>query len=204
MPIPFSFSAQKFTKRLEGLAEDPPVTLALADVDRFKEFNDTFGHDKGDLILKAVTSAFEGALEGSAFFERMSGDAYLLAMPATGPEEALLKVEEIRRSLEATGVKVGKRKHPISLSFGIASYPHHAEDPAALLKAADEAMERAKREGRGRAAIWVEDKMVLKSNYYTRGQLGKLSSLAEKMGKTEAALLRQGLEDLLDKHRSLS
>lgn len=204
MGIPFSFSAQKFTRRLEALADDAPLSLALADVDHFKEFNDTYGHDKGDLILNAVTKELDAASTDGAFFERMSGDAYLWALPATGPEEALLKVEEVRRRLESSGVRVGKRKHPINISFGIASYPHHAEDPAGLIRAADEAMERAKREGRGRVAIWVEDKMVLKSNYYTRAQLGKLSSLADKQGKTEAALLRQALDDYLEKNRALS
>ncbi len=204
MPIPFSFSANKFIRQLEALADEPPLSLALGDIDHFKDWNDTYGHDAGDRLLRTIIETLEKAAPDGAFLERMAGDAYLWALPSMGPEEALLKVEDVRRMLQETGLRVGKRKFPINVSFGIASYPHHVEDPADLLKAADEAMERAKREGRARAAIWVEDKMVLKSNYYTRAQLGKLSSLATKRGKTEAALLRQALDDFLAKHRSIS
>ena len=204
MPIPFSFSADKFTRRLEALTDEPPLSLVLGDVDHFKELNDSHGHETGDRLLKVITESLEKASSDGAFFERMAGDAYFWALPALGPEEALMKVEEVRRKLQETGLRIGKRKVPINMSFGIASYPHHVEEPRDLLKAADEALERAKREGRARAAIWVEDKMVLKSNYYTRAQLGKLSSLASKRGETEAALLRQALNDFLAKHRSLS
>ncbi|MER3461590.1 MAG: GGDEF domain-containing protein, partial [Armatimonadota bacterium] len=65
----------------------------------------------------------------------------------------------------------------------------------------DEALLRAKREGRSRVAIYVEDKMVLKSNYYPKNQLARLATLSERLGRTEAALLREALADLLDKYR---
>ena len=66
---------------------------------------------------------------------------------------------------------------------------------------ADQALARAKREGRSRVAIFVEEKMTLKSNYYSRATLDRLAKLSGKTGRTEASLLREGLDDLLAKYR---
>jgi phosphatidylserine/phosphatidylglycerophosphate/cardiolipin synthase-like enzyme len=74
-------------------------------------------------------------------------------------------------------------------------------DPARFVRAAEEALFRAKREGGGRVAIYVEEKMVLKSNYYPRGSLDRLSKLSSATGRTEASLLREALDDLFQKHR---
>ena len=65
----------------------------------------------------------------------------------------------------------------------------------------DEALLRAKREGRSRACIYVEGKMVLKSNYYPRSQLERLAKLSGALGRTEASLLREALDDLVEKYR---
>ena len=72
---------------------------------------------------------------------------------------------------------------------------------AELYRAADEALLRAKREGRSRACIYVESKMVLKSNYYPKSQLERLAKLSAALGRTEASLLREALDDLIEKYR---
>ena len=69
------------------------------------------------------------------------------------------------------------------------------------MRAADEALFRAKREGRGRVAIYVEDKMTLKSNYYSKAALERLAKLSRATGRTEASLLREALDDLLVKYK---
>jgi diguanylate cyclase len=69
------------------------------------------------------------------------------------------------------------------------------------MRAASEALHRAKREGRNRVAIYVEEKMTLKSNYYTKAQLERLAKLSNTTGRTEASLLREGLEELLAKYK---
>ena len=71
---------------------------------------------------------------------------------------------------------------------------------ADLMQAAGEALMRAKREGRGRSAIYVEEKMVLKTTYYRRAALDRLSRLATATGRTEAMLLREALDNLLDSY----
>ena len=79
--------------------------------------------------------------------------------------------------------------------------PPHAEGTADLFRCANEALACGKREGGGRVAIYVEEKMVLKSNYYTRPALDRLSKLAGRLNRTEASLLREALDDLIQKLR---
>lgn len=85
--------------------------------------------------------------------------------------------------------------------MGLAARPAHASEYADLKRAADEAMVRAKREGRARACIYVESKMVLKSNYYPKSQLERLSKLSGALGRTEASLLREALDNLIERNR---
>ena len=89
----------------------------------------------------------------------------------------------------------------IQLSVGIAAKPPHAKSITELMRYADEALYRAKREGRSRVSIYVEDKMTLKSNFYPKAQLERLSKLSSATGRTEASLLREALETLLNTYR---
>lgn len=177
------------------------LTLALVDLDHFKEVNDTYGHAVGDQVLQRVIKSLEGSLSEGTSVTRMGGDEFAIAFPGASPEEALIQLEEIRQYL----IKKLPLEDGLSLAIpicaGIASFPSHVSDPKNLIDAADEALMRAKREGRSRIAIYVEDKMVLKSNYYPKAQLARLYTLSERLGKTEAALLREALGDLLDKYR---
>jgi GGDEF domain-containing protein len=84
---------------------------------------------------------------------------------------------------------------------GIAASPLHGNTAGDLWRAAGEALMRAKRDGRDRVALHVEEKMVLKSNYYSKANLERLAKLSSATDRTEASLLREALDDLLYKHR---
>lgn len=88
----------------------------------------------------------------------------------------------------------------LTLSVGIASRPPHARTMSEPFRAADEALFRAKREGRSRSAIYVESKMTLKSNYYSKASLERLAKLSNALNRTEASLLREALDDLVAKY----
>ncbi len=89
---------------------------------------------------------------------------------------------------------------PVTLSIGVASNPPHASEAEGLWRAAGEALMRAKREGSNRVAIYVEEKMTLKSNYYSRANLERLAKLSSTTRRTEASLLREALDDLITKY----
>jgi diguanylate cyclase len=177
-----------FEEALAGLPADTPLALALADIDDFEGLNRDQGREAGDAVLRSVERTLTSSLPAKAVVGRLGGDEYAVAIPHATAEGALILMEEIRAHLA--------KRESIDVSIGIAAQPQHATGAAALLKAADEALFRAKREGRARVAIYVEDRMTLKSNYYPKAALERLSKLSSATGRTEASLLREALDDL--------
>ena len=177
-------------------------TLALVstDLDHFAALNEAHGHEVGNQALAAWERTLTGSVPKEAIVGRLGGDEYAVALPDHSAESALIVFEEIRSHFT---------EHPfepvmnprLSVSCGIAARPPHATETADLFRAAGEALARAKREGRSRVAIFVEEKMTLKSNYYSRAQLDRLAKLSGTTGRTEASLLREALDDLLAKLR---
>jgi diguanylate cyclase (GGDEF)-like protein len=192
---------QQLLDALTGWDEQDPITVALLDIDEFMSVNQNHGHEVGDKAIALLLKTLESSLSSGVMLARIGGDEFACAFPAASPEEALIQMEEIRQHLASKKHDFGEASFPIRISVGIASFPRHVGDPSQLLQAADEALLRAKREGRGRVSIYVEDKMVLKSNYYPKAQLARLATLSERLGKTEAALLREALGDCLEKYR---
>jgi diguanylate cyclase len=178
-----------FEAELAAVPEAVPMALALVDVDEFKELNDEQGREAGDAVLQALERTLTSNLPSDAIVGRVGGDEYAVALRRISPESALILLEEMRAHLS--------RHESVSISVGIAARPQHAAGASDLMRAADEALFRAKREGRGRVAIYVEDRMTLKSNYYPKAALERLSKLSDATGRTEASLLREALDDLL-------
>ncbi|MDB5044602.1 MAG: diguanylate cyclase [Deinococcus sp.] len=176
-----------------------PLTLAVLDLDHFKTLNDTLGHTEGDRVLRGIERLLSGSLPSGSIIGRIGGDEYAAILPETAAETALILFDEVIRHFQ-----IHRDPHwprTLGLSVGIASRPAHASTYADLYRAADEALLRAKREGRSRACIFVESKMVLKSNYYPKSQLERLAKLSNALGRTEASLLREALDDLIERNR---
>ena len=173
------------------------VAVAVTDLDRFGELNDTHGRAAGDKVLQVWIETLTQSLPKDAIVGRLGGDEFGIALPNASAENALILLDEVRSHLS---------QHPvdgwtISATFGVAARPPHAVETEDVFRCANEALARGKREGGGRVAIYVEEKMVLKSNYYSRGALDRLSKLAGRLNRTEASLLREALDDLVQKLR---
>lgn len=188
-----------FCSRVDAAARGAPVAVAITDLDDFAGVNDDLGLDAGDRVLAAWERTLTGSVPGDALVARIGGDEYAVALPGASAENALIILEEVRSHFASHPVEGVDRS--LDASIGVAARPPHADDAAELVHAANEALMRAKREGRGRVAIYVEDKMTLKSNYYPRGALDRLTKLSTATGRTEASLLREALDDLLQKNR---
>jgi len=173
------------------------VAVALTDLDRFAELNDTHGREAGDRVLAVWVKTLTGSLPKDAIVGRLGGDEFGVALPNASAENALILLEEVRSHLVDNPVD----GWTIGATFGVAARPPHATETADLFRFANEALARGKREGGGRVAIYVEEKMVLKSNYYSRASLDRLSKLASRLNRTEASLLREALDQLIQKLR---
>lgn len=183
----------------EAVAGDA-VAVALTDLDDFRGINEEFGHEVGDQVLDTWTRTLQGSLPTGSIVRRLGGDEYAIALPGASAESALIILEEIRqhladRPLESTG-------RPVLATIGLAARPPHAEETGDVVRCANSALMRGKREGRSRVVLYVEEKMVLKSNYYRRADLDRLSRLSSSTDRTEASLLREALDDLFDKYRA--
>ena len=177
-----------------------PISLLLLDLDGLHELNTAHGHDEGDRALNAtiVTLAKAAKSEGWTF-GRIGGDEFALLAPGVATEAAFLRADLLRRELDAAIAKAIQHGS-CTASIGVASSPRDAKSPDDLMRKADLALYAAKDQGGSAVALTPSDDMVLKSSYYSSAQLGRLRSLAERMKKKEAVLLREGLDDLLRKH----
>jgi diguanylate cyclase (GGDEF)-like protein len=133
------------------------LSLLMIDVDYFKRYNDTYGHQGGDDCLRRVAAAMTGVVKrASDSVARYGGEEFAILMPATEPEGARIVAKRILRAVEAlglphTGSDVADH---VTVSIGVASMlSNSSELPAQLIAAADAALYRAKHEGRNRAVM---------------------------------------------------
>jgi diguanylate cyclase (GGDEF)-like protein len=136
-----------------------PLTCVMADMDYLKPVNDELGHAVGDRAIATVAGVIRDELRETDFGARYGGDEFVLLLPHTGAVEGRVLAERICARLRDTVVEAAGHRVPVGASFGVACLPDDAGDGAAegLVRAADAALYRAKRAGRGRvdvAAPW--------------------------------------------------
>lgn len=180
-------------------------SLATVDIDLFKKIDDRIGHKAGDNIIKQFSEILKKNCRTNDVVARMGGEDFLIFLPETEKEEALILLEDIRRLISAKAFKFinsERNTEEVKLTFsaGIASYPKDGCDVTTLLRNVDSALVMAKKFGRDRVCLAVEEKMILKSNYYTKGQLDRLSRIASEADLTESYLLREALDYIIEKY----
>lgn len=128
--------------------EKYPVCIVMIDIDHFKQVNDTYGHEAGDLMLKAMADALAQHSRRGDFACRFGGEEFVLVMPNISMDVAYERTETLRESLNSLQVAYGRYSLTATFSMGIASYPANGETRQSLLRAADRAMYAAKEAGR--------------------------------------------------------
>ena len=127
------------------------VAVLMLDVDHFKRFNDSHGHEAGDAVLREMAVLLRGQLRAEDIACRFGGEEFLIVLPDTTLQAAADCAERLRRGTAAVRVMHnGRSLEPITLSVGVASYPQHGNTSESVLRAADEALYRAKQSGRDR------------------------------------------------------
>ena len=129
------------------------TTLAvfMLDVDHFKAFNDGLGHAAGDMALNGVAEVFRSCVRAEDIICRYGGEEFAIILPDISEEVALVRAESIRQSVSEIRLCIrGESTPKVTISIGVAMFPANGDTPEALLRAADQALYRAKREGRNR------------------------------------------------------
>src|SRR5262245_15195473 len=128
-----------------------PLTVLVLDIDYFKSINDAHGHDAGDDVLREFAIRIKKSIRGIDLACRYGGEEFVVVMPETDMAVATLVAERLRRRIasEPFPIQQGASKVEVTISVGIAALAH-GESAAAVLKRADQALYRAKRDGRNR------------------------------------------------------
>ena len=130
-----------------------PLGIIMIDIDHFKGFNDTHGHSAGDLLLKDLGQFLRTHIRAEDIACRYGGEEFLLIMPDAPIEVAYQRAEHLQKEIRSFQTPPNSTNEGITLSIGIAIYPDHGLTIDEVLRAADNALYRAKREGRNRIEI---------------------------------------------------
>ena len=158
-----------------------PTSLLVMDLDRFKEINDTLGHQAGDMLLQRVAQRLLESVRKSDTVARLGGDEFAVLLPGTGSADAARIADALIVRLQHD-VELDEQLVDVGASIGIACYPEHGNDSNTLLRQADVAMYAAKRSGSG-ARIYE-----LEQDANSRDRLGLVRELREGIQRGELVL----------------
>jgi diguanylate cyclase (GGDEF)-like protein len=131
------------------------LSLIMIDIDDFKEFNDTYGHPRGDKVLHMVSDTIKANLREMDVAARYGGEEFVVVLPETDAEGAAAVAERIRAGVESLPFATAEGAAPVhkTISVGVATYPQHATVQNRFVEAADKAMYAAKHAGKNKVMI---------------------------------------------------
>jgi diguanylate cyclase (GGDEF)-like protein/PAS domain S-box-containing protein len=143
------YNRRYFNRRIEeeiaqANRESAPLAILLCDLDRFKRINDTYGHQTGDEVLRAVAKSVQTSTRGSDLVFRWGGDEIVVVLPGTSREVVTVATDRIRNSIQKINETI---RLDLDLSIGVALYPEHGRDIDELIRLADRALYIAKEGG---------------------------------------------------------
>lgn len=155
------YNHRYFQERLNAEIEranryDRTLSIVMLDLDRFKAFNDTWGHQEGDKLLKWFAQTCSRCVRSIDVLARYGGEEFVAILPETDLAEALTVAERIRESTEKQSLMAFGKNRGVTVSAGVATFPQHARTRHALILAADAALYSAKNRGRNRCVAYDE------------------------------------------------
>ena len=185
------------------IAEGGEFSLIVLDIDELFVLNRDFGYEAGDAVFRLIAKQIGKVFPEPCIAFRDTRDQFDVLMPESGKEKAFLQAEQLRKLINDEKLDFASADGtPLkqSVSIGVSSYPDDGSRPADIFRRADSAMVRAKKSGRNLVCLAREEKLLPKTSHYTQAQLEKLSLISEKITVSEAALMREALDDLIKKY----
>ncbi len=149
------YNIRYFKLVLKGECSDADVVaknfcVILGDVDHFKLFNDTYGHQMGDMVLKEVAMVLRTSIRPSDVVARYGGEEIIILLKGANLKNGLIVAEKLRRNVEEHTVRYGDNNCKVTISLGITCFIHNQDNENTIIKRADDALYRAKEIGRNR------------------------------------------------------
>jgi diguanylate cyclase (GGDEF)-like protein len=133
-----------------------PVSIIAMDIDHFKQFNDTYGHKCGDLVLQSLGHLLVEHCRQSDIVCRSGGEEFIILMPDIDFDDGLVRAEDLRIAFEKSILDYENKQLQATFSAGVASYPQHGSNGDVILQAADRALYQSKAAGRNRVTAYKE------------------------------------------------
>ncbi|HWI55469.1 MAG TPA: diguanylate cyclase [Desulfobacteria bacterium] len=150
---------------IETAGPEEPLTLIMMDIDNFKIFNDQFGHQTGDAVLKQLGRLLMGYFKDRGFAARYGGEEFVGILPRTGPDKGLGMARQLSEMIRATAIGLDEETEiRISVSMGTATYPKDAVDRENLIKFADRALYKAKEQESNKVQMYYSVLEELRGN----------------------------------------
>lgn len=136
---------------------EQPFSLIIVDIDHFKNFNDTYGHQAGDAVLKQVADILRKNSRTTDYVCRYGGEEMSIILPNTNADEALFNAKRINKAVAETEFKLNNTTTAnVTISVGVSTYPVNAETAEEMIKYADECLYKAKNNGRNQVVNIIE------------------------------------------------
>jgi diguanylate cyclase (GGDEF)-like protein/PAS domain S-box-containing protein len=137
-----------------AIRKNSPVGIIMLDIDHFKKFNDIYGHNAGDMVLRKLAALLQSRVRSEDIVCRFGGEEFILILPEANQDIAVERAERIREGVKEMQIEYqGHALGEISVSLGVVVYPLHNATAEGILKKADEALYQAKRNGRDRVEV---------------------------------------------------
>jgi len=147
-----------------------PRAIIMIDLDHFRRFNNTFGHEAGDLVLRDLGKFLQSNIRKEDVACRYGGEEFTLILPGTPMDITEKRAETLRNLVQDLEIYYnGKPLDSITLSLGVASFPEHGATGEAVLQAADDALYAAKRAGRNKASTAGKEEPAHTAQIYSFG-----------------------------------
>jgi diguanylate cyclase (GGDEF)-like protein len=149
------FLEESFERELQiASRKKQSIAVLFLDLDHFKRFNDTFGHDAGDLVLQSLADLFRNFFRATDICCRYGGEEFAIILPESSSQDAAARAEAL--CSEVNGLRLQYKNQPLgtlTLSVGVAAFPEHGSTCLGLLKIADKCLYESKTHGRDRVTV---------------------------------------------------
>jgi len=199
---PIEMLIDTLIKQIDNQSEGA-VSVACFDIDGFGKVEAEHGYQIADGLLEKISETIDGVV-GSEFATRYVRDSFVVVYKDLTLEEAFFAAEQLRRQLSKTEFVISSDDKTatiiVAFSTGVASYPGEPESRYELLNMAEEASRQAYKNGGNSILFAKPTNMIPKTNHYTPEQLERLNELREQLGRSQASLFREALDDFLRKY----
>jgi len=133
-----------------------PLSVLFLDIDHFKRFNDTFGHDAGDLVLQSAAELLTGFFRGDDIPCRWGGEEFAVILPDSTSQNAATRADELRSEVKKLNLRYRNvALAQITVSIGVAAFPEHGSNCEELFRIADRCLYQSKSAGRDRVTVGI-------------------------------------------------